>query len=110
MKTFALSMLLLSIAAPAWASPLGEWRTADGSATVQVRRCGRAICGSIGKAPVLNSMRPSGKNVWTGTISDVRSGSIYDGSVSLLGDNSLQVHGCLHASTMCGDQTWTRVK
>lgn len=110
MKKLIWPLLLVLTASSALASPIGTWRTADGQANVQIRRCGRDLCGTTAGKPVLKFMRPTGRNLWTGTISDVRSGDQYDGTISLLNQNALKIHGCVPDGGMCGDQTWTRLR
>ncbi|HVB89816.1 MAG TPA: DUF2147 domain-containing protein [Beijerinckiaceae bacterium] len=113
MKKLMLSMLLVVSASPAFAmaSPIGNWRTADGKATVHIRRCGRAdLCASTGGKTVFHPMRPAGRNLWAGTILDARSGDKYDGQISLVSPDALKVHGCFPGGGMCGDQTWMRVR
>ena len=102
----ALAVLISGRAPP---TPVGTWRIPAGL-TAQVRRCGKNVCGTINGQPVLNSMRQTSRNAWTGIISDVRSHSFYDGTISLVSDDSLLVHGCIRGGGMCGDQTWTRIK
>jgi uncharacterized protein (DUF2147 family) len=110
MKRAVLPIILTLAASPAFASPLGIWRVQDGSVNVRISHCGRNLCGSTNGKPILVAMRPTGANLWTGTISDARSGQQYDGTISLLSANALKVHGCLQGGGFCGDQTWTRVR
>ncbi|HUZ66173.1 MAG TPA: DUF2147 domain-containing protein [Beijerinckiaceae bacterium] len=110
MRKLILSILLITAATPAFASPIGTWRVADGTANVLIRRCGRNLCGSTGGKVVFKGMRPTAKNLWAGVIFDARSGDQYDGQISLINQDALKVHGCLPGGGMCGDQTWTRVR
>jgi uncharacterized protein (DUF2147 family) len=91
------------------AGPVGVWRVADGSAQVHVMPCHGALCGSVAGKRVLIRMKPNGDNLWTGTIVDVRDGTQYAGNISMQGE-SLRVEGCVLGGTICGGQTWTRVR
>jgi uncharacterized protein (DUF2147 family) len=120
-------------ASRAHADPLGEWRVADGNATVQIRKCGGAYCGFVAttktapgrdeKNPdpakrnrsvlgieVLISLRPAGKNLWTGTTYNAEDGQYYSAKVSLQSEQALQVEGCVPNGGLCGSETWVRVK
>jgi uncharacterized protein (DUF2147 family) len=104
----AFALLTLGTVA-ASAGPAGVWRVADGSAQVQVARCRAALCGSVHGKRVFINMRPSGTNLWTGTIVDVRDGTQYAGKLSMQGE-SLRFEGCVLGGAICGGQTWTRVR
>ena len=95
--------------ASAFASPTGIWRIADGSAEVQIAQCGDALCGSARGQQVLVNMKPSGSNVWAGTIVDIRDGTKYAGRISLQGE-ALHVEGCIMGGVLCGGQNWSRVR
>ncbi|WP_395664617.1 DUF2147 domain-containing protein [Methylocella sp.] len=108
----------LFAAAPALADPIGDWRIADGSASVRIRGCGGgALCGAVATAkdpamvgrPVLLSMKPSGEQ-WAGVIVDARSGTKYNGYISMRGEQTLKVEGCVLGGVICGGQSWSRLK
>jgi uncharacterized protein (DUF2147 family) len=104
-------ILILSVFAstPAWAAhPAGYWRLPDGSASVLIRVCGMSLCGSSNDGSFYGSMRFTGWNAWTGSISDLRTSNVYDAKATLLNPDALKIHACLRGTTMCGDQTWTR--
>jgi uncharacterized protein (DUF2147 family) len=115
------------------ADPIGEWRTADGSATVRIGKCGAALCGVVAStrsAPgrdyknpdpakrrrsvigiqVLSSMRPAGANSWTGTSYNAEDGQTYVARMTTQGDATLTLQGCVPNGGLCGSETWTRVK
>jgi uncharacterized protein (DUF2147 family) len=115
----------------------GIWLTQAGDARVHVSKCGGGICGVIvwlkdpinpatGKPqvddknpnpslarrpmiglPLFSGMRPSGPNRWSGQIYNADDGSTYASNVSLVGDGTLKVEGCMGA--FCGGENWTRV-
>ncbi|HKH81528.1 MAG TPA: DUF2147 domain-containing protein [Methylovirgula sp.] len=124
---------LLTASTAALADPVGEWRVADGTATVRIHRCGAALCGNIAttaSAPgkddrnpdprkrnrsvlgmeILINMRPAGANLWSGTSYDAVDGQYYATQISLEGDSSLKIQGCAPGGGTCGTETWTRVR
>jgi uncharacterized protein (DUF2147 family) len=98
--------------------PIGEWKIADGTADVVIRPCGGDLCGFVARAKdgaatigrqVLINMKPNG-NAWFGTVINVVSGEQYTAHMSLEGDHTLKVEGCLIGGMICGGQEWSRVK
>lgn len=111
------SLALAAQVRAAAADPAGEWRIADGTANVQIRRCAAALCGQVSWAKdaamigrqVLVSMKPDG-DVWAGLVVDARNGAKYNGRISLRGEQTLRVEGCVLGGIICGGQNWSRVK
>jgi uncharacterized protein (DUF2147 family) len=106
-----LAFAVLSLSATAaFASPAGNWRVEDNSADVRIAACGKGTYCGYAKSgeTILDHMKASGPNAWSGTIRDLRSGSLYDGTISLISDQALKVRGCVQGGGMCGDQTWSR--
>jgi uncharacterized protein (DUF2147 family) len=114
----ASGLAVTTAAAQAPASPIGLWRVADGSATIRVKACGRAICGYVASAPapaqgaksavgqkILINLRQDGA-VWRGIIFNIDDGKAYRGEVSVSGDH-LKVKGCL-PNGFCGGESWRR--
>jgi uncharacterized protein (DUF2147 family) len=93
-------------------SPVGTWRVEDGSGNVRISRCGRgALCGfAESGTEIFISMKRSGPTAWSGEIRDIRDNSKYDGTISIVEEGKLLVHGCVPGGGMCGDQTWTRAR
>ncbi|ACB95340.1 DUF2147 domain-containing protein [Beijerinckia indica] len=134
MKRFLISTLaVLALGGIAHADPIGEWRVADGSATVQIKKCGSGICGFVAStkdAPgkdvknpdpakrnrsvlgieVLISLKPNGDNIWSGYVYNAEEGQIYTATVSLAGQGVLRIDGCVPNGGICGHETWTRIK
>ncbi len=129
--TGLLTMLFASTAA--LADPIGEWRVADGTATVRIRHCGSALCGYIAttvtppgkdsKNPdphkrnksvlgleVLINMKAAGENRWTGATYNAEDGQMYSAAMSMQGAGALKIQGCVPGGTMCGSETWSRVR
>lgn len=100
------------------AGPIGEWRVADGSATVSIRPCGTGLCGFVATAKdhqastvgrqVFFSLKPRSGH-WSGTIVNIIDGQHYAGHISLLGSQTLRVEGCVMGGMICGGQQWARV-
>lgn len=130
LTAFALSVLFASAA---MADPVGDWRVADGSATVRIKKCGAALCGYVAStrgAPgkdernpdpgkrnrsvlgieVLINLRPTGANVWSGTSYNAEDGLLYNATVTLGSENSLEIKGCGANGGVCGSETWSRVR
>jgi uncharacterized protein (DUF2147 family) len=130
---FLTGLLLVSTAAFAEFSPAGDWRVADGTATIRIHRCGGGWCGRVvstitpaGKdihnpdprkrrrtvlgLEVLYSLRAHGSNLWSGYSYNAQDGQTYSISVSLQGPSALRVQGCVPGGGACGGETWTRVR
>ncbi len=124
---------LLFASTAALANPLGEWRVADGTATVRIRHCGPVLCGYIAStitAPgkdvknpdprkrdrsvlgleVLINMKAAGENRWTGATYNAEDGQMYSAAMSMQGPKALKIEGCVPGSSMCGSETWSRVR
>ncbi len=97
------------------ASPLGIWVTEKNEGKIRIENCGNDICGyamdkktEANGEKILINMKP-GDNKWAGKIYDPKSGSTYDSTIALKGNDSLRVQGCAFGGMFCGGQTWTRV-
>jgi hypothetical protein len=91
-------------------SPLGVWATEENKGNVRIESCGPNLCGYSTKTgeKILISMKPSGSK-WTGRIHDPDSGSDYDSTIAMRGQNALKVQGCAFGGMFCGGQTWKRI-
>jgi uncharacterized protein (DUF2147 family) len=97
-------------------SPLGVWMSEKKEGKVRIEDCGGDLCGysvdaktGANGAKVLINMKPRGDK-WAGRIKDTRSGSVYDSSIALRGNDKLKVQGCAFGGMFCGGETWTRVE
>ncbi len=113
---FTIVMFLLSTGVTL-ANPLGEWRVADGTSKITIKKCGPNLCGKIswtadgddlGKL-ILIDMQPAGLE-WKGTIVDPRDGKQYLGRISLQNETQLQVDGCVMGGAFCGGEVWSRTR
>lgn len=126
-----------AFAAPALASdPTGLWQTPINGGQVRISRCGQALCGVLvtsdhiraepGALDENNSDRSlrtrplrnlpmlrgftGGPTEWTGgSVYNPADGRTYRGTITMQGDNTLRLRGCVVAP-LCRNQTWTRVQ
>ena len=126
-----------AFAAPALASdPTGLWQTPTNGGQVRISRCGQALCGVLvtsdhiraepGALDENNSDRSlrtrplrnlpmlrgftGGPTEWTGgSVYNPADGRTYRGTITMQGDNTLRLRGCVVAP-LCRNQTWTRVQ
>ena len=137
---FVLLAAVLAIASPSKASaadPSGIWAKDDGSAKVEIKKCGRGLCGSVvwlrtpnnsrGKPlhdvrnenaslrgrpiiglPLFSNMRLTAPNTWVGNVYNPVEGRIYtDVKLTLVSSRQIVLRGC-RTWLMCGEKTWTR--
>jgi uncharacterized protein (DUF2147 family) len=126
-------LALLTTSTAALADPVGEWRVADGTATIRIRHCGGALCGNVATTvstpgkdirnpdphkrnrsvlgmEVLINMRPAGENLWSGMSYNADDGQYYATKISLEGAAALKIEGCAPGGGPCGSQLWSRVQ
>lgn len=114
----------------------GLWQTPSRGGEVEISRCGASLCGRLVSSdglkddPDLKDVRnrdaalrerrlkgltiltgfSGGPREWTGgSIYNAEDGKTYSGSITLMGDNSLSLRGCVVAP-LCKSQTWTRIR
>ena len=137
---FVLLAAVLAISSPSKASaadPSGIWAKDDGSAKVEIKKCGRGLCGSVvwlrtpnnsrGKPlhdvrnenaslrgrpiiglPLFSNMRLTAPNTWVGNVYNPVEGRIYtDVKLTLVSSRQIVLRGC-RTWLMCGEKTWTR--
>jgi uncharacterized protein (DUF2147 family) len=139
----ALSVLaagLFATVSPSLASaadPSGIWVRDDGSAKVEIKKCGRGICSKVvwlrnpedsqGKPlhdarnedpskrgrpiiglPLFTNMPPAGPNTWVGNVYNPEEGHIYTNvKVTLVSRQQIVLRGC-KTWLLCGEKMWTR--
>ena len=121
------------------ADPSGIWAKEDGSAKMEVKRCGRGICSKIvwlknpedssGRAlrdarnentsmrnrpilglPLFINMVEIDFSSWQGSVYNPEEGKVYnDVKVTLASRNQIVLKGC-KAWLLCGEKVWTRSK
>jgi uncharacterized protein (DUF2147 family) len=117
--------------AQAAADPLGEWRVADGTATVRIRKCGTGLfCGFVASAAnpgkdfrnpdptkrnrstlgmeIFFDLKPTGDKSFTGETYNSDDGQIYIATLTPNGD-TMTIKGCVPNGGACGSETWTLV-
>jgi len=128
---FAIATALLAGAAAA-ADPSGEWRVANGEATIRIDDCGGVLWGIVvwekarGRVdsqnpdpaartratlgmPVLLAMRPTRPNLWEGEVYNAENGKTYASRLALTSPDLLRIEGCVLAGILCGGENWTRL-
>ncbi|HLH11309.1 MAG TPA: DUF2147 domain-containing protein [Methylovirgula sp.] len=123
----------ITLSTAALAGPTGDWRVADGTATIRIHKCGPGLCGVVAataSAPgkdvrnpdprkrnrsvigleVLINLRPAGPNSWAGTSYNANDGQYYSVRLSVVDESDLKVEGCAPGGGACGSETWTRVQ
>lgn len=124
-------------AAPALAADAtGLWQTPTRSGQVEISKCGASLCGRLVSSeglkadPALKDVnnanaklrgRPlknltilagfsGGPTEWTGgSIYNAEDGKTYSASITLDGDSTLKLRGCVVAP-LCKTQVWTRLR
>jgi len=138
----ALAALFVAAGVPSYASaadPSGIWAKDDGSAKMEVKKCGRGICSkivwlrdpndsrgrplhdarnenvSMRDRPIIglslfSNMVATDSNAWQGSVYNPEEGKIYtDVKVTLVSRNQIVLKGC-KAWLLCGEKYWTRSK
>lgn len=134
----ALTAAFLSLAAmPALAADVtGTWMTPTDEGVVEITACGNSVCGKlissddIKKNPALTDSKNADASLrsrplkgltmlsgfsgaggsWSGgKIYNPDDGKTYTATLTLKGDNTLEVRGCVFVP-LCETQTWTRAK
>lgn len=113
----------------------GRWITEDRDAVVEIKQCGRVICGRIARflitppdgadqrdinnpdtalrkrkllgLPILTQFREDGSK-WRGRIYDPNNGKSYRSVLVRKDANTLEVSGCI--GPFCQTQTWKRAR
>ena len=135
--SIALAGLLSATSPACAQSAAGVWLTKDQDAHIRIGDCGGSVCGTIvwlkepidkatGKpatdehnpdvakrsrplmgVQVMYGMKPAGPGKWTGHLYNADDGKTYEGSLTVLGSNSVHVEGCVMG--LCGGEDWQRV-
>ena len=135
--TAAAALSATALAAPAFAAdPTGLWQTPTNGGQVRIARCGQALCGTLvtsdhiranpnvqdehnsDRAQRTRALRnlpmlrgfTGGPTEWTnGSVYNPADGRTYRGTITMRGDNTLRLRGCVVAP-LCKTQTWTRIQ
>ncbi len=114
------------------ADPTGDWKVADGVATIRVAQCYGNIWGAVawektpgGKdthnpdaskqsrptlgMPILIDMKKKASvDAWEGQVYNAKDGQLYSSTIKPVGTEQLEIQGCV-LGFLCGGETWTRV-
>ncbi|UDQ88743.1 DUF2147 domain-containing protein [Xanthobacter autotrophicus] len=137
--TLAAACLLATstLVTPAFAAdPTGLWLTPTRSGQVEISKCGNGLCGRLVSSeglkadPALKDVNNSnaglrgralkgltiltgfsgGPQEWTGgSIYNAEDGKTYSGTITMDGDNTLKLRGCV-VVPLCKTQVWTRLR
>jgi uncharacterized protein (DUF2147 family) len=108
-QSAAMATLFVLVGAPAaGASPVGDWIAADGSARVEIARCGEAFCGQPAgdDGRIVFDVHSEGRDRWEGPAFRPLDGQRHDVSLTLAGERTLIMKGCM--AVLCVEQVWTR--
>jgi uncharacterized protein (DUF2147 family) len=134
MRTVAYSGIFLAIGlAPALAAdPTGDWKVADGVATIRVAECNGSMWGAVSwekepggrdannpdvskqnrptlGMPILIDMKKKpDADQWEGQVYNAKDGQSYSSTIRPIGSDQLEIRGCV-LGFLCGGETWTRV-
>ena len=114
------------------ADPTGDWKVADGVASIRVAQCSGNMWGVVawektpgGKdknnpdaskqsrptlgMPILIDMKKKpGVDTWEGQVYNAKDGQLYSSTIKPVGTDQLEIQGCV-LGFLCGGETWTRV-
>jgi uncharacterized protein (DUF2147 family) len=113
-------------------SVIGDWLVRDGYGHIRIDNCGGKMWGIVAwekqpgfdnenpdpakkgrpllGTPVLMGLAPAREpGKWTGEIYNSQNGKMYQATISLADENTLDLEGCL-VWPLCQTQQWTRVK
>jgi uncharacterized protein (DUF2147 family) len=141
----AVGLLVVALAGAGMATPVraadptGFWAKDDGSAKLEVKKCGRGICSkivwlrdpndsrgrplrdarnenaSMRDRPIMglqlfSQMKLTEPNTWVGNVYNPEEGRIYtDVKVTMVSRQQIVLRGC-RTWLLCGEKTWTRTK
>jgi uncharacterized protein (DUF2147 family) len=114
------------------ADPTGDWRVADGVATIRVAECNGDIWGvvvwekepggldasnpdvskrsrpTLGMPILIDMKKKPGVDQWEGEVYNAKDGKTYSSTIKPVGPDHLEIQGCV-LGFLCGGETWTRV-
>jgi uncharacterized protein (DUF2147 family) len=133
-RTIAVSGLFLAtVLSPALAAdPTGDWKVADGVATIRVAQCNGNMWGvvswektpggkdknnpdpakqsrpTLGMPILIDMKKKAGADAWEGQVYNAKDGQLYSSTIKPVGTDQLEIQGCV-LGFLCGGETWTRV-
>ena len=115
------------------ADPTGDWRVADGVASIRVAQCNGTMWGvvswektpggrdsnnpdpakqnrpTLGMPILLAMKKKAGVDAWEGQVYNAKDGQTYSSTIKPVGADKLEIQGCV-LGFLCGGETWTRVR
>jgi uncharacterized protein (DUF2147 family) len=111
----------------------GDWRVADGVASIRVAQCNGSMWGVVAwektpggrdihnpdaskqsrptlGMPILIDMKKKAgvADTWEGQVYNAKDGQLYSSTIKPAGTDQLEIQGCV-LGFLCGGETWTRV-
>ncbi len=134
MRTLICSGIFLaaSLAPARAADPTGDWRVADGVASIRVAECYGSMWGAVvweknpggrdshnpdvskqnrptlGMPILLDMKKKASTDEWEGQVYNAKDGQLYSSTIKPVGADQLEIQGCV-LGFLCGGETWTRV-
>ncbi|MCA0016443.1 DUF2147 domain-containing protein [Mesorhizobium sp. B292B1B] len=108
--SLALAAILI-LTGVAWADPIeGNWKTQAGDTAAIGGSGSFSITLKSGKyaGKTIGSLKASGDNKYTGSITDPANDKTYSGKATLSG-TSLKMSGCVLGGLICKSQTWHKL-
>src|ERR1700754_4953968 len=133
MRKLAFSTALWATGLPSAlaADPTGDWRVADGVATIRVAECNGSMWGAVawekmpggrdknnpdaskqnrptlGMPILLDMKKKPGVDQWEGQVYNAKDGQSYNSTIKPIGSDQLEIQGCV-LGLFCGGEPWTR--
>jgi uncharacterized protein (DUF2147 family) len=122
----------ISMASALAADPTGDWRVADGVATIRVAECNGSMWGvvtwekepggrdennpdvskrsrfTLGMPILIDMKKKPGVDQWEGEVYNAKDGKTYGSTIKPTGSDRLEIQGCV-LGFLCGGETWTRI-
>jgi uncharacterized protein (DUF2147 family) len=134
MRTVAYSGIFLAIGlVPSLAAdPTGDWKVADGVATIRVAECNGDMWGvvawekvpgghdgnnpdaskqnrpTLGMPILIDMKKKPDADQWEGQVYNAKDGKLYSSTITPSDPSHLEIQGCV-LGFLCGGETWTRV-
>src|ERR1700754_2737979 len=130
--TYSALFLATGLVSAFAADPTGDWRVADGVASIRVAQCNGDMWGvvawekvpggrdknnpdatkqtrpTLGMPILLDMKKKAGEDEWEGHVYNAKDGKTYDSTIKPVGSDQLEIRGCV-LGFLCGGETWTRV-
>jgi uncharacterized protein (DUF2147 family) len=114
------------------ADPTGDWKVADGVASIRVAQCNGNMWGvvawektpggrdknnpdaskqsrpTLGMPILIDMKKKPGVDAWEGQVYNAKDGQLYSSTIKPVGTDELEIQGCV-LGFLCGGETWTRV-